>query len=246
MTVRLEKLKTQYQRDLLPLNQEREALTREIMELKAARELYLEETTVLNARNEELAQLSAQYARRIDSAPQEQQPAPETPSKMDYNRRPSEERAAAQAQVMQHLQADGDNSDLRVNRPLRLEHEQPTPSKGGKFMKWPGSSRPKDAVASPSGRPKALEHNFQQTSVLRLTRCDHCGDKMWGSQLRCTGMFLPSLIFPGFELSSGCNISVHTRCIHGVAPTCSSQHSVHDDSGPMRKELTLHFHLISR
>lgn len=38
-------------------------------------------------------------------------------------------------------------------------------------------------------RPKALSapvHNFQQQGILRAARCDHCTDKMWGSQLRCT------------------------------------------------------------
>ena len=41
------------------------------MELRTARDTFLEETTVLNARNEELAQLSAQYTRRIDVATSE-------------------------------------------------------------------------------------------------------------------------------------------------------------------------------
>jgi hypothetical protein len=35
---------------------------------------------------------------------------------------------------------------------------------------------------------KTQDHAFQQVSVLRLARCDHCGDKLWGSQLRCSGM----------------------------------------------------------
>lgn len=30
------------------------------------------------------------------------------------------------------------------------------------------------------------KHNFQHYTVLR-SRCDQCGDKMWGAQLRCTG-----------------------------------------------------------
>lgn len=184
--MRLDKLKTQYQRDLLPLTQQREALSREIMELKATRELYLEETTVLNARNEELAQLSAQYARHIDTNIKAET-SPETPPKQGYNsRRPSEERPLHH-QVSQNLQtmpAD-DGSELRPIRLVGREMDQPTPSKGGKFMKWPGS-KPKDAIAL-SPVKATQEHNFQQTSVLRLTRCDHCGDKMWGSQLRCTG-----------------------------------------------------------
>ena len=31
----------------------------------------------------------------------------------------------------------------------------------------------------------APTHNFQQQGILRAARCDHCTEKMWGSQLRC-------------------------------------------------------------
>jgi hypothetical protein len=68
LTHKLDKLKTKYQQELTPLIQQQEGLTREIAELKAVRDVFLEETTVLNARNEELAQLSAQYVRRMDGA----------------------------------------------------------------------------------------------------------------------------------------------------------------------------------
>ena len=71
-------------------------------------------------------------------------------------------------------------------------------------FKWPGSRAPKENVAlstAPNGmvpvggdgKPKwRTEHVFQQISVLRVARCDHCGDKMWGSQLKCTSESSPS------------------------------------------------------
>ena len=34
--------------------------------------------------------------------------------------------------------------------------------------------------------PTTAVHSFQQQGILRAARCDHCTDKMWGSQLRCT------------------------------------------------------------
>ncbi|KAJ3507749.1 hypothetical protein NMY22_g16831 [Coprinellus aureogranulatus] len=92
--------------------------------------------------------------------------------------------------------------------------EAPAPAKTNKFMKWPGSSKPKEpAVTVPAvnggvefSKGKAhIEHNFQQLSVLRFTRCDHCGDKMWGSQLKCTV----------------CSTSIHVRCIANVQIPCS-------------------------
>ena len=66
LSVRFDSIKNQYQSDLLPLTAQKEQLIREITELRASRDAYLEETTMLSARNEELAQLHAQYLRRMD------------------------------------------------------------------------------------------------------------------------------------------------------------------------------------
>ncbi|KAF9051044.1 RhoGAP-domain-containing protein [Hymenopellis radicata] len=227
LTMRLDTLKSQYQRDLVPLTQKREALNREISELKAVRDVFLEETTVLNARNEELAQLSTQYARRIDSLPEN------AAQKTELTARPSEDRIRGHALQMQSqastpLPSQGvhpsttsltDDSEFKTPNPKfsKSEVELPTPSKG-KFIKWPGSRAKEASSPAPAdNRGKQSEHNFQQLSILRFTRCDHCGDKMWGSQLRCTG----------------CNISVHVRCINHVQVYCSHQSSTRDESQPL-------------
>lgn len=191
LTKRLEGIRNQYQRELLPLTKQKDVLTREIAELKAVRDVFLEETTVLNARNEELAQLSAVYTRRIDNAP-------ETPLK-DVTQVTSD---PPRTQAQPHLLAPSigssnsgsltiydENAETRTLKIHKSENELHTPARP-KF-KWPGT-RAKD-LSSPSNmetsKGKAhIEHNFQQLSILRFTRCDHCGDKMWGSQLRCTGL----------------------------------------------------------
>ncbi|KAG8970902.1 hypothetical protein FRC05_011670 [Tulasnella sp. 425] len=67
LTTRFDNLKSQYKKDLEPLKQQREALIREINELKEARDIFLEETTALNARNEELAELNSQIQRQIEA-----------------------------------------------------------------------------------------------------------------------------------------------------------------------------------
>ncbi len=41
-------------------------------------------------------------------------------------------------------------------------------------------------IVEKSRASTAPVHNFQQQGILRAARCDHCTDKMWGSQLRCT------------------------------------------------------------
>jgi len=202
----LETLKSQYKHDLVPLTRARETLTREIAELRAVRDVFLEETTVLNARNEELAQLSAVYSRRMDSVPegaastsgafkisvdqirapvqQQQQPLP-----------PAALPPSLSSSTSGSTTYDDFNVDPRFIRAQRPDVEMHTPSKG-KFMKWPGS-RTKEAFAPPTlpERKMHLEHNFQQLSILRFTRCDHCGDKMWGSQLRCTGKHSSFIIY---------------------------------------------------
>ncbi|KAH8828340.1 hypothetical protein DL96DRAFT_1602759 [Flagelloscypha sp. PMI_526] len=211
LTMRLDSLKVQYERDLIPLISQKDALSREIQELKGVRETFLEETTVLNARNEELAQLSAQYARRMEMA----EPA-----------------SRGMTGLLQSSVTDEDTM-----KPNRLVHHKievdATPTKG-KFMNWPSrsTSKQKDLpvistpppssveLAARSSTPKmngsSTEHNFQQLSVLRFARCDHCGDKMWGSQLRCTA----------------CNISIHVRCVNHVASGCNAQNGAAKDEPP--------------
>ncbi|KAJ6609832.1 hypothetical protein B0H10DRAFT_2062666 [Mycena sp. CBHHK59/15] len=210
LTKRLDTIKKQYQRDLVPLKEQREILAREIVELKGVRDVFLEETTVLNARNEELAQLSAQYARRMV-------PIPETPPKAQRStslgaQHPTQQPPQLLNTLSPSATGSSSASDETIDMKLKaqkVENELPTPSKG-KFIKWPGSRlKETTTAASHDIRTKTnIVHNFQQLSVLRFTRCDHCADKMWGSQLRCTT----------------CNISVHGRCVNLVQVSCS-QHS---------------------
>lgn len=193
LTKRLETLKSQYKHDLIPLTQARETLTREIAELKAVRDVFLEETTVLNARNEELAQLSAVYSRRMESVPENgifdalgtsvDKPRTQTQQQHPIVLPPSLSSSTSGSSTIY----EDSGVDPRYIRVQKTDTEMPTPSKA-KFIKWPGS-RAKEASSPPTfpERKMHLEHNFQQLSILRFTRCDHCGDKMWGSQLRCTG-----------------------------------------------------------
>jgi len=202
----------------------------------------LEETTVLNARNEELAQLSAQYQRRMAMVGQHPEPKNGLPVVVVEPERKSEEKSRPlQYQLQQPsiqltpsapypLTSNPSTSTLgsdetadRYNKlPKIPETEAHTPSKG-RLLKW-GVSKAKE-IAISSGKLGSTEHNFQPMSLLRFTRCDHCGDKMWGSQLRCTG----------------CSISVHTRCVNHVQaacnhlPTLSKQPEQHDESQNFRK-----------
>ncbi|KAL1743023.1 Rho GTPase activation protein, partial [Schizophyllum fasciatum] len=226
LSMRLDNIKTQYQHDLVPLTQQREALQREIAELKAVRDVFLEETTTLNARNEELAQLSAQYTRKLEMAP-------ETPQKQTMGRSASLKKkppvtpqpapppappiiSGPMNPVILPPSAS-DDSQERAIRVVRLDPDM-TPNKA----KWFRSKAKEAPLPGPDGKgTKGIqEHNFQQLSILRFTRCDHCGDKMWGSQLRCTV----------------CNVAVHVRCLNLVQTSCSQQHpsgNRDDSQGPL-------------
>ncbi|KII92259.1 hypothetical protein PLICRDRAFT_37049 [Plicaturopsis crispa FD-325 SS-3] len=230
LTMRLDNIKTQYQHELVPLTRQRESLAREIAELKAVRDVFLEETTALNARNEELAKLSSQYARRAENAipvpEKEPAPAPQpqpqasysedtlrTKASNSFDRNRSQYPATLQSSSTTSSNTLMDDADpSRYPKPIKFD-ESPAPTpRPPKFIKWPGSKQkeqlrdPVPSVVLVDNKVKGrLEHTFQQVSALRITRCDHCGDKLFGSQLRC----------------SGCNIAVHVRCINHVDVPCS-------------------------
>ncbi len=191
--MRFDNIKVQYQHELVPLTEQREALQREIAELKASRDAILEETTVLNKRNEELAQLNSQYQRRLE------QPAVNKDENVlqerrngsfDRARSPPMLNNSVSSTTLALSEESTDTKFIKISKPDVQDtpvQQQARP----RFIKWPGSKAPKENMAvmngTDSGKAKwRTEHVFQQMSVLRVARCDHCGDKMWGSQFRCT------------------------------------------------------------
>lgn len=233
LTMRLDNIKTQYQHELIPLTQQREALIREVAELKAAREQFLEETTVLNARNEELAQLSAQYVRRIETS-RSATPTVDVIGSKDESAVSSVSEKSTSFDH-EHPQSDFpsmssslngvaafstttlvEESEAKFNKASRPDMADSLPStlKSAKF-KWPMARGRDPSLSSVDQKGKGqVPHSFNQTSVLRFTRCDHCGDKLWGSQFRC----------------SVCHISVHPRCVNQVCVACSQQPPRREDA----------------
>ncbi|KAF9241830.1 RhoGAP-domain-containing protein [Melanogaster broomeanus] len=230
LTMRLDNIKKQYQHELVPLTQQREALGREVAELRAAREQYLEETTVLSARNEELSQLSTQYARRMEAARSEtpmldvQALREKNSTSFERSRSQVEPPPSVQLSVSMSSTSSAPSTATLVEdvRPIRVPKPESTDAmstlKQGKF-KWPGArTKDQSLIPSDSKGKVRLEHNFHQASVLRFTRCDHCGDKLWGgSQFRCTT----------------CHISVHSRCVNQVSQSCSQHPTRPGEDGPV-------------
>ena len=210
--MRLDNIKKQYQHELVPLTQQREALAREIQELKQAREVFLEETAVLNARNEELAQLNSQYERRLESAavtaaPTNQQVSATTSTQQlkadtwkSSRNAPGITNALSSSTASSVTLGDDPTERAAISKPIQAIHrvdiaEVPVAQtrQAGIGLRWPGKRANKDAAANlasssdNSKGKKRMDHSFQQLSILRIARCDHCGEKMWGSQVRCTG-----------------------------------------------------------
>jgi regulator of replication initiation timing len=241
--MRLDSIKTRYQHELIPLTQQREALLREVGELKAAREQFLEETTVLSVRNEELAQLGAQYVRRIESSRSatptmvmgskedaavdlvreksgasfdRDRPQPGLPSSASSHRSSAVPSASTLVE----------EPEVRIIKGNRIEVADALPStlKSAKF-KWPMAKGRDPSLSSIDQKGKGrVAHSFNQSSVLRFTRCDHCGDKLWGSQFRCSGVYIYSLFVSNVLTSLlVCQISVHPRCLNQVHVSCSQQ-----------------------
>ncbi len=197
LSTRLDNLKVQYQGELVSLTDERESLLREIAELKSARDVFLEETTMLNARNEELAQLNAHYMRRIEAASSELPQLAREKLSLERQR---------PAVVLQHSHTTsssfGTSMDESADSTKHTRAQKPaTGDATPRVFKWLGNA--KEATATASAGPDSaneknwLKHTFQHANVLRFTKCDHCGDKLWGSQLRCQGTNLAIILLCG-------------------------------------------------
>jgi hypothetical protein len=240
LTHRFENLKSKYRRDLEPMIAERQSLQREIYELKQAKDLCLEETTALTSRNDELLELNVSMTRQLENLQS-------TIKRQHTNRKASKPTplpplAAAPSATPS---ASGTQSASVAYAPsIMEERDDPRYNKGAKsdseasntLRKFPWFKGKDNALGPNPGvktlamsplavpeKPKAvLRHNFQQQSALRFARCDYCGDKMWGTQLRC----------------SNCPTAVHTRCIALLNTPCQEAAPREDkdvvEIGPLR------------
>jgi hypothetical protein len=183
----LDHLKAQYKSELVSLADERESLLHEIAELQSVREIHLEETTMLNARNEELAHLNAYYIRRIEAA------SSEYPTVVRDKQFSEHQQPALPLQPSHAVNSSlGTSSDESADLSKYVKTQQ-KPTTG--VFKWRGNNKETSVSAgqdTPNEKPRS-RHTFQQVNVLRLSKCDHCGEKLWGSQARCQSTHLRPL-----------------------------------------------------
>jgi Rho-type GTPase-activating protein 1/2 len=209
LTSRFDNIKSKYRSDIEPLIAERQALQREVQDLKQAKQLCLEETTSLTSRNDELLELNMAMTRQLEnlqaglksktsdrkvSKPTTLPPVSSSSNTLGTN---SSFGSVASATVVSY-----EREDARYVKGAKSDSEATAGNTLKKFPWFKGKdvnaalkdmqyvlSKPQPAPP-PMEKPKAImRHNFQQQSVLRFARCDHCGDKMWGTQLRCSSMY---------------------------------------------------------
>jgi cell division protein FtsB len=202
LTSRLDTIKEQYKEELEPLTAQREALLREISELRDSRDLVLEESSSLAAKNEELAELNAQLKRQAevlqDSLSRQRPPTIFNKARGHPTGSPS---LSSLATTMTLHEAPEETARVvKVTKPETLMEAAPRKFKWYKSSKGPEPTSSSASISKPLGLPAdrnksrpsmdtgVREHVFQQHSTMRFTRCEHCNDKMWGLQeLRCAG-----------------------------------------------------------
>lgn len=200
LSVRFDNIKNQYQDQLLPLTVQKEALAREIMEIKAMRDAILAETAALSARNEALAQLNMQYTSRTDIGSDSSHETDRRDASFDKSRPIITSSTTSSVTAVSEESTDG--RFIKISKVDSFDNHAPQVPRS-KFMKWAGTkthpqtSGSRDLASNMADMMRArtpVAHTFQQISVLRVARCDHCSDKMWGSQLRCSSEFHASYL----------------------------------------------------
>lgn len=187
---------------------QREALQREIAELRETREQCLEESTALTAKNEELAELNAQLTRQNELLQDglARGRAPTIFSKRHPSGSPSMSSLATSGTL--HEVPEETARVVKVSKPEPIEAAPARRFKWGiKSSKGPDMSGVSASISKPLGLPTNVtnsnrnpqrpstefgmrEHSFQQYSTMRLTRCELCQEKMWGLQeVRCSCKF---------------------------------------------------------
>ena len=205
LTSRLDTIKEQYRDELEPLTAQREALQREITELRETREQFLEESAALAAKNEELAELNAQLSRQVE---QMQDLLSRNRGGMFANKirthpsgSPSMSSLATSATL--HDVPEETAKVVKVSKPEPIEAAPARRFKWYKSSKGPDMSNMPANISKPLNLPPGRniqrpstemglrDHQFQQHSTMRFTRCELCQEKMWGLQeVRCASTYL--------------------------------------------------------
>ncbi|WVR00219.1 hypothetical protein IAU59_007361 [Kwoniella sp. CBS 9459] len=252
LTNRLDTIKEQYREELEPLTAQREALQREIAELRETKEQFLEESAALAAKNEDLAELNAQLSRQAETV-QDSIARARTPT--IFNKGGKSHPSGSPSMSSLATSATLQEVPEETARVVKVTKPEPIEAAPARRFKWYKSSKGPDmsSVSASISRPLNLpterlkgnpglgvnmggsgaggmqrpstefgmrEHNFQQHSTMRLTRCELCQEKMWGLQeVKC----------------ASCGIVCHSKCAEKLPRSCTGSRIANSDGldGPL-------------
>ncbi|KAJ9103392.1 hypothetical protein QFC19_004491 [Naganishia cerealis] len=232
ITSKLNNLKDKYRRELEPLDVEKQVLKREIGDLRDTRNLYLEESVALSAKNEELADLNARLSKQTEAMQDLINRHHRQPHLRSTRQHISGSPSMSSITTSTTLHELPDDM-LKGIKAMKIEPLETAPAARRFKNKWYKSSKGPElqhtASASiskpltgnvdrikgrPSHDPGMREHVFQPHSILRFCKCEHCGDKMWGLQeYRC----------------AVCGIYCHTKCIEKLGTACNAANSIREE-----------------
>ena len=218
MSSRLDYVKSQYRKDLEGLQEKREWLLKELAELREARDIFLEESTALNTRNEQLADLNAQITAQIQNmlgdpvmptaaAQQTMHDLSITLVGSDAGSLKSSLRGRKNDKTryspsVTSFSTSGTNSIFDISEEPVKSARDAKSSEHHSHQKKFGWLRGATGGATSGKTPpphaileKGKGHNFISANMLRITRCDHCGDKLWGAQVKCSSKLNPNAWF---------------------------------------------------
>ncbi|EIW72231.1 hypothetical protein TREMEDRAFT_24881 [Tremella mesenterica DSM 1558] len=237
LTHRLDTIKEAYREELEPLTAQREALLREIAELRESREQFLEESAALSAKNEELAELNASLTRQADVLQDtiiRQRPTIFSKSSRGGLGHPAASPSMSSLTTAASTLHEVPEETARVVKASKPESIEAVPARRFKWYGYKSSKGPEASSASASiSKPILLkngntqrpstefgmrDHQFSQHSTMRFTKCEVCGEKMWGLQeVKC-------------QL---CGVICHSKCGEKLPRSCPGIRPAQDNDGPI-------------
>ncbi|CEI99882.1 hypothetical protein RMCBS344292_13958 [Rhizopus microsporus] len=218
------------------LQQERNHLRQDIKSLESVRDDVLHEMIMLNTKNAQLTEINNDLSRRMSEREKEAAAVMAGTSFIHFSPSPS---LSSETSSITPMQRKSSENSIFNNRKLTTSPE-PKPGfklKKTMFSKLSGKNKDpavaiygqnhfssstfslhpydkRDVKPSKQSQENIVQHgshSFQPTSFLRPTKCDGCGETLWGlSELRC----------------AGCLCATHARCLPHVPAMCYSTSSL--------------------
>ncbi|OLL22476.1 putative Rho-type GTPase-activating protein 3 [Neolecta irregularis DAH-3] len=210
----LNNLKDAYKPKIAELIAQRDSLMEENVRLQRTRAQAIEEARFLNAKNLELADLNNELVRQIqESFKGSKRHIPKSQSQCTAASLPLSISTTAATITPSDLdrprtQDTNDENVISVSKVIDRRRSQEINTTAPKKFKWKkgvakGFNQLWNGIVLSKDLVKG--HTFVESRFLRLTKCDHCGDKLWGLEVRC----------------QSCGFGAHGKCIAEVVAACS-------------------------